>query len=57
VIGRRKTIPPRGVELAQDKGEFRPGLYDRDMHELRAMLSTLDQKELIARVKDQYPNP
>lgn len=44
MIGRRKTIPPRGVELAQDRGEFRPGLYDRDMHELRAALSALDQK-------------
>lgn len=44
MIGRRKTIPPRGVELAQDKGEFRPGLYDRDMHELRAALTALDQK-------------
>jgi hypothetical protein len=44
VFGRRKTIPPREVEIAQDRGEFRPGLYDRDMHELRAMLNALDQR-------------
>ena len=43
MIGRRKTIPPRGVELAQDRGEFRPGLYDRDRHELRVALSALGQ--------------
>ena len=44
MIGRRKAIPPRGVELAKDKGEFRPGLYDRDMQELRVALGALDQK-------------
>lgn len=44
MTGRRKAIPPRGVEIAQDRGEFRPGLYDRDMHELRVVLGALDQK-------------
>jgi hypothetical protein len=44
VFGRRKSIPPRGIELAQDRGEFRPGLYDRDIHDLRAALRALDRK-------------
>ena len=44
MFGRRKSIVPRTVEIAHDKGEFRPGLYDRDLHELKAALSTLDRK-------------
>jgi hypothetical protein len=44
VFGKRKTIPPRGVEMARDKGEFRPGLYDRDLQELRGALQTLGQR-------------
>jgi hypothetical protein len=44
MFGKRKTIPLRGVEMARDKGEFRPGLYDRDLQELREALHTLGQK-------------
>lgn len=44
MFGRRKSILPRQVEIVSDRGEFRPGLYERDMHELRAAISALDQK-------------
>ena len=44
MFGRRKSIVPRTAEIERDKGEFRHGLYDRDLHELKAALRTLDRK-------------
>ena len=43
MFGRQKRVVPRGVELVSNRGEFRPGLYDRDIHELRTTLSTIEE--------------